>query len=321
MKSTITLNILIPAAVAGAVSVPAFGFADYAVSIKPQTLEEAWNWQKNHYDVSWYKDTDPVEYTIDSYDGYQLHVVRMHVPGLAESSISRQAGEGSQTGRKFVICTHGYTDNRYGTLKYAKIFLDMGYDVIAYDLRGHGKNKKTFCTYSIREAKDLNCLIEDTYARYGEDITLGLHGESLGAATSIAVLKYTQKPAFVVADCGFAEIVNVLKGGLKNMNPALVPMVYPASLASRIKYGYSFTDMRPIDSLKDNHVPVLFIHGADDTFIDPQNSKHMAEATAGYSELHLVPGAVHAKSILTQPEAYREYVRNFLDRASNCRHP
>ena len=86
-------------------------------------------------------------------------------------------------------------------------------------------------------------------------------------------------------------------------------------------YGYSFTDMRPIDSLKDNHVPVLFIHGADDTFIDPQNSKHMAEATAGYSELHLVPGAVHAKSILTQPEAYREYVRNFLDRASNCRHP
>ena len=335
-------GILIPCALAGTFAVSSVKFADYAVSIKPQTLEEAWNWQKDHYDVSWYKDTDPVEYTVESYDGYTLHAVLMHARGpageaspsapdlsakasasdtdpsaKASASDTDPSDSASASGGRFVICSHGYTDNRYGTLKYAKIYLDLGYNVIAYDLRGHGENERTFCTYSIREAKDLSCLIEDAYARFGQDITLGLHGESLGAATSVAVLKYTQKPAFVVADCGFADIMNVLKGGLKNMNPALVPMVWPASLAAKIKYGYSFTDMRPIDSLKDNHVPVLFIHGEDDTFIDPSNSRRMAGASAGYTEFFLIPGAVHAKSVLTRPEMYTEYVTDFLQKVGS----
>lgn len=311
MKAGKVLKILVPAALAGAFVCSSVKFADYAVSIKPQTLEEAWNWQKDHYDVSWYEDTDPEEYTVRSYDGYELHAVLMHAPkkGAAPS--------GNASAGRYVICSHGYTDNRYGTLKYAKIYLDLGYNVIAYDLRGHGKNEKTFCTYTVREAQDLFALIRDTFDRCGDDITLGLHGESLGAATSVAVLKYTrglpsQKISFVVADCGFADIINVLKGGLKAMNPALVPMVYPASLAAKIKYGYSFTSMRPIDSLKGNQVPICFIHGEDDTFIDPDNSERMSKTTAGYSEVHLIPGAAHAKSVLTEPEMYKGYVADFL---------
>lgn len=307
------LKIGVPAALAGVFSLTSFGFADYAMGIKPQTLEEAWAWQADHYDVSWYQDTDPVEYTIESYDGYTLHVVLMHSLKKKESeAVSASPDAEKKSPERYVICSHGYTDNRYGTLKYAKIYLDLGCNVIAYDLRGHGKNEKTFCTYSARESKDLNCLIEDTYQRCGQDIVLGLHGESLGSATSIAVLGYTQKPAFVVADCGFADIENVLKGGLKAMNPALAFMLKPASLAAKLKYGYSFSEMKPVNALPENKVPILFIHGSADTFISPDNSKRMQEATGGYSELHLIPGAAHAKSILTDHDSYVKYVEEFL---------
>lgn len=306
---------LLPAAAGAGFAAAASGFAGYAMSIKPQTLEEAYEWQKAHYDVSWYKDTDPTEYTIKSYDGYELHAVLMKSLKSASEQVSKASAAGSGSSSRYVICSHGYTDNRYGTLKYAKIFLDLGYNVIAYDLRGHGKNERTFCTYTVREAKDLARVIEDTYRRCGKDILLGLHGESLGAATSVAVLKYTQKPSFVVADCGFADIGNVLLGGLRAMNPALTIMLKPASLAAKIRYGYSYDQMRPIDSLKENHVPILFLHGADDDFILPENSERMSKATKGYSELHLIPGAVHAKSVLTEPEMYRNYVAEFITRA------
>jgi fermentation-respiration switch protein FrsA (DUF1100 family) len=70
--------------------------------------------------------------------------------------------------------------------------------------------------------------------------------------------------------------------------------------------------MLPIDSLKGNTIPILFIHGADDRFVPPEHSERMKEATGGYAEIHLVPGAEHAMSILTAPKAYREYVANFL---------
>lgn len=291
--------IIIPAALAGLFTFSSFSFADMTMGIKRQTLPQAWAWQEAHYDVSWYQDTEPEEYTVDSYDGYRLHAVLLHSQAAPSSD-------------RYVICSHGYTDNRYGTLKYAKLFLDLGFHVIAYDLRGHGENEKTFCTYSIRESKDLACLIEDSCRRYGEDITLGLHGESLGAATTVSVLKNTQRPAFAIADCGFADILNVLKGGLKAMNPLLPPMVYPASLAAKIKYGYAFTDMTPIDALKDNQVPILFLHGAADTFILPENSERMNRASGGYTEFHLIPGAAHAESVLKEPVLYQNYVADFL---------
>ena len=115
----------------------------------------------------------------------------------------------------------------------------------------------------------------------------------------------------------FADIVNVMKGALKARHfPAF--MVYPASVCARFMYGYSFTKMRPIDSLKDNKVPILFIHGADDTYILPENSERMSRETKGYCEIHLIPGAEHAASILTAPEDYRKYVEGFLKEVLNA---
>ena len=271
--------------------------ASYTMGIKRQTLDEARAWQAAHYDLSWYDALEKRDYTVQSFDGYALHVQQLQNP----------ACDG-----RYVIISHGYTDNRFGALKYAKLYLDMGFNVIVYDLRGHGENEETFCTYSARERRDLAALIEDTRARYEDLRALGLHGESLGAATSVAVLGGRPKVDFVVADCGFSEIAGVLKGGMRSMK---LPewLVNVASIGAKLRYGYSFTEMRPIDSLKDNETPILFIHGADDTFILPAHSEAMKAATKGYSELRLIDGAAHAMSVLTAPEAYAGYVASFLE--------
>ena len=276
----------------------AFGFylASFSMRIKGQTLEQARAWQEAHYDVSWVDRTEKKDYTVTSFDGYVLHVHRLVQPG--------------SSGR-YIILSHGYTDNHIGSLKYAKMYLDLGFQVILYDLRGHGENEKTFCTYSIRERRDLAALIEDTRKRYPDLTVLGLHGESLGSATSIAVLESKPPVDFVVADCGFSEIESVMRSGLNTMR---LPgwLVHAASLCARIRYGWSYRDMRPIDSLADNEIPILFIHGAQDDFIPPSHSRMMAQATKGYSELHLIEGAAHARSMLTAPEEYRRIVEAFL---------
>ena len=274
-----------------------FGFylAGFAMGIKRQTLEWARAWQEEHYDLSWYDPLEKEDYTVSSYDDYILHV-----------QLLRNAEETN----RYIIISHGYTDNRFGALKYAKMYLDLGFNVIVYDLRGHGLNEETFCTYSVRERKDLAALIQDTRERYPQIQLLGLHGESLGAATSIAVLGEKIQVDFVVADCGFAEIVPVLKGAIKGMRLPTF-MVDVASLCAKVRFGYAFSQMRPIDSLDENRAPILFMHGADDNFILPEHSERMKEKTQGYAELHLIPGADHAMSILTRPEEYAETVRKF----------
>ena len=114
-----------------------------------------------------------------------------------------------------------------------------------------------------------------------------------------------------MADCGFSDIENVLKEGYRK---ARVPvfLVDVANVTGALRYHYALKDMRPIDSLDENTIPILFIHGSEDDFILPKNSEDMARRTKGYHELHLNPEAGHAESILIAPEQYEAYVEAFL---------
>lgn len=270
----------------------------FSTRIQGQTLAQARAWQEEHYDLSFYDQLEKAAYTVKSYDGYILHAEFLRNPTPTN---------------KYILITHGYTDNHIGSLKYTRMYLDLGFNVILYDLRGHGENAPTWCSYSLLERKDLLAMIRDSRARYPDAAVLGLHGESLGSATSVAVLEYKPPVDFVVADCGFSEITSVMQGGLKGMH---IPtwMVHVASVCTKLRHGVYYHQMRPIDSLRENRIPILFIHGEKDDFILPAHSQAMHQATQGYSEVHLIPGATHAASVLTDPEGYRTIVESFLEK-------
>ncbi len=272
-------------------------FAGYIMTGKRQTLEEAFAWQTGRYDTSFYAEIEKNDYEIESYDGYKIHVELLKNPEESD---------------KYIIISHGYTDNRMGALKYAPMYLELGYNCVIYDLRGHGENEETFTTYGIREGKDIYELVKDTRDRYENIEQLGLHGESLGAASTITSLKYKPEVDFVVADCGFSDINNVLKKGIKNAHmPGVVLGL--ADIGARIRYHYSLKKMNPIEALEKNEIPILFIHGKEDDFIEPKNSEDMAETTKGYKEIYLIDGAGHAESVLVAPDVYKEHVKKYLE--------
>ena len=263
---------------------------------KRQTLDEAMQWQSDHYDTSFYGALKKTPYTITAEDGYALHAELLR--NLEKSS-------------RYVILSHGYTDNRVGSLKYVQIYLDLGFNCIIYDLRGHGENEPTFTTYGIREGKDLRDIVEDTRKRYPELTALGLHGESLGAATTVLSLRYQPKVDFAVADCAFSDIENVLQNGFKSAHLPGVTFSL-ANLGAHLHYHYALSKMRPVDALSWNRTPLCLIHGADDSQILPQNSQTLYDAAKGYKEIHLIEGAGHAESVLTEPKEYEEILREFL---------
>ena len=278
------------------IAVPFFLAYTVMAGGKRSTLDDALKWQSERYDTSFYRELDKTGYTVEGYDGYVLHVELLKNP---------------DDSGKYVIITHGYSDNRCGALKYVPTYLDLGYNCIIYDLRGHGENERTVTTYGLLESEDLLRIIADTRERYDVRM-LGLHGESLGAATTVTALKAAPDVDFAVADCGFSDIESVLKGGCRRAHaPAF--LVDAADIGARILYGYSLKQMRPIDSLDNNMIPILFIHGGDDDLIPPENSARMRERTAGYAEFWEMPGAGHARSVLTDPVMYEGFVRDFLD--------
>lgn len=301
MKSRRSLILLcIPVILIALFFSAAWFFAAFVMTGHRQTLEEAMEWQSAHYDTSFYQTLEKEDYTVPGYDGYVLHAELLKNPKETE---------------KYVILSHGNTDNRMGSLKYVPMYLDLGFNCIIYDLRGHGENEMTFTAYGLLEGQDLAKLVEDTRARYPKMEQLGLHGESLGAALTIAALEYQPDVDFVVSDCAFSDIENVLREGYRNAHvPAFLFDL--ADIGARIRYHYSLKDMRPIDTLNENMIPVLFIHGADDNLILPQNARDLYDRTKGMKELHFIDGAGHAESILHAPEEYKGYVTDFLHKTS-----
>ena len=100
-----TVLIILLTIVLVCILVVSYFLSTFSMTIRRQTLEEAYAWQSEHYDVSWYPALEKTEGTLISYDGYELHTVLLKSPCRSN---------------RYVIISHGYTDNRYGSLKYAK---------------------------------------------------------------------------------------------------------------------------------------------------------------------------------------------------------
>ena len=246
-----------------------------------------------------YGDFDALEktdYIICAADGYELHA--QHIPPAGES-------------RRWIVITHGYGYNRIGSVKYVHLFRRLGFHCVIYDNRGHGENARAHVTMGQREHCDLLDVIRDTRERFHVDC-LGLHGESMGSATSVMTLGAGAPVDFLVSDCGYADLSLLLRDliGKEYRLPAF--LVYPASLMSRLRFGFGYGGVRPVAALARSDVPALFIHGGADTFVLPRHAIIFHEAAQGMKRLLIVEGAKHAAALRTDPAGYEAAVREFL---------
>ncbi len=214
---------------------------------------------------------------------------------------------------KTVIVCHGQKVNRYCSIKYAEMFMDLGYNIVLYDERYFGKSGGEFSTLGQEEAKDLKEVYTYTKKVFGEDCKIGLHGESMGAATSLLSLKYI-KPIFVVADCPFSDSYRLYEEFTRK-NVHLPPiMILPfVCLIAKHKYGYDIRKTSPIEAVRQSDVPICFMHGTADGLIKHEHSEAMYEACKNkLSQIHLFEGADHARSVFVDTERYKKILNDFV---------
>ena len=92
------------------------------------------------------------------------------------------------------------------------------------------------------------------------------------------------------------------------------PLVEILSGYTKLKAGYFLNDADSLKQLKQNHKPMLFIHGEKDTFVPTKMVYANYHASSGPKELWLVPGASHAKSFATHPYEYQQKIEKFLNK-------
>lgn len=256
---------------------------------------------QNHY-----KDFDELkktEYIVKSFDGYELHCC--YIPH-----------DGS---RKYVIISHDHAYTRMGSLKFMHIFRKLGFNCVIYDERGCGKNSRAPITMGFNEARDLRYIIADLRAKFGEDIYLGLHGESMGAAFSLMTLKDEKDIDFVISDCAYADLYKLLIYDAKRFTHMPEFFIKRGSKLCKKQCGFYFEDIKPYECIEDTETPICFIHGEEDDFVLPSHCMTLYQAAGDYHEINSFPRAAHLGCYSSDPQRYERIIRNFLKKAEELR--
>ena len=226
--------------------------------------------------------------------------------------------------RKVVIAVHGY--NSFGMFDESSIvpfFRGMGYNVIIVDDRAHGGSEGKYIGFGWLDRLDVMNWIRYAVERFGESCEILLHGVSMGAATVLMTCGEDCLPEQVkgvIADCPFAGAYEEF-GYIMRSNYRVPgrPLLYFASLVCKLRAGYTFGQASTMKAVKNIRVPVLFIHGENDTFVPPYMTKRMFKACrAKQKYLYICPEATHCYSAFQDMDTYVSHLTDFV---YNIHHP
>lgn len=239
------------------------------------------------------------EILLDSPLGYQLKTILV---------------EPHQTNRYVIIC-HGVTENKVNSVKYMNVFLERGFNGVIYDHRRHGESGGKTTSYGHYEKLDLQAVVDWLKIDKGPDLVLGIHGESMGAATMLLYAGMIEDGAdFYIADCPFSDFKELLEYQIKKDIKLPPRLVLPlGDFFIRLRDKYSVKEVSPISVVENIHNPILFIHSQDDKYILPSMTEALYERKQGHKKLFLALKGAHAQSYNENREEYELAIDEFLD--------
>ncbi|EGT0691761.1 alpha/beta hydrolase [Clostridium perfringens] len=262
--------------------------------------------ENNLFDEALYNSASKEDITLKSFDGLNLTSTLI----MNENPTN-----------KFIVLVHGVSICYVGSLKYFDIFYRNGFNVLIVNQRRHGKSEGKYSTYGFYEKYDVNMWIEYLKSRFGNDIILGLHGESMGAGTVMETIPLNDSIKFVIEDCGYSnfheligfQITHAYKNRL--VRKILRPSLIFANFFMKTKAKFSMKKIVPIDIVSSTSLPMMFIHGKEDYFVPWYMAVDLYKAkTKGYKELYLVEGAKHAEALEVNKILYEKKIMTFIEK-------
>lgn len=222
----------------------------------------------------------------------------------------------AEDSKRVVICFHGYTSQGMSDyIGLSDYYMKRNFSMLLVDERAHGDSEGEYIGFGCLDRMDAQGWIEWVIEKCGEDVSILLHGTSMGGATVLMTsgLKLPVQVKGIVSDCGFTSAKEVFTHVLHSMYhlPAF-PMIQISSLVNRKKAGYGLDDYNAAREVQKAEVPILLIHGDADTFVPCSMCEKIYENCASKKQKLIVKGAAHAESYYKDTEAYEQALNEFI---------
>ena len=217
-----------------------------------------------------------------------------------------------------IILVHGITANRSSreATMIAAHLVEACFNVLLFDLRAHGTSGGERITGGIDEAEDALGAYDYLQTRGAGPDLIGLLGRSMGAGAAVLAAEAEPGITAMVLDSTYARVNDLISFEIARKTPVpewAAPVFIPgASFLANVLYGIDLGRLAPEEAIQSVDIPILVIHGEDDTRIPTEHGVRVFEAAHTDSELWLVPDTDHAEAFHNFPEDYVDRVVNYF---------
>ena len=217
--------------------------------------------------------------------------------------------------KRIVVAMHGWRsrwDQDFGLI--APFLHENGCSVLYAEQRGQNASGGSHMTFGLLERYDCVDWVNWAVSHTAPNLPVYLAGISMGATTVLMAggLDLPDCVKGIVADCGFTSPHAIWKHVAEqnlHLNYDLHQSWVDRLCRRRIHMGAE--DASTLDAMAVCKVPVLLVHGSDDSFVPVEMTYENYKACAAPKTLVIVPGAAHGLSYLTEPERYQQALLSF----------
>ncbi|HHY19424.1 MAG TPA: alpha/beta hydrolase [Firmicutes bacterium] len=221
--------------------------------------------------------------------------------------------KGNECSDNTIILVHGYTTSSVFMMQYIDTFQEHGWNILLIDQRGHGKSEGKYASYGRYEKYDLDSWVDWVVKRNGKDSVIGLLGVSMGAATVLQYAQINNYVDFIIADCGYSDMEELLKYQFDVRDIRVQPYYDRINYLLNKRLGFYAEEVSPIKAIADQEVPIMFIHGSEDDFVPTYMSEEMYKIKPGVKKILIIEGAEHAEAYVINKQLYEKEMWLFID--------
>lgn len=215
------------------------------------------------------------------------------------------------------VLVHGYTDCALRMMMLGKLYHDtLRYNILLPEHVRHGQSDGEAIQMGWLDRLNIERWTDVADSLWG-GVPVILHGISMGAATVMMCSgdSLPQSVCGIIEDCGYTSVWDEFGGELRNrFHLPLHPLLDMASWMCHWRYGWNFREASALEQVKKSSLPMLFIHGGNDTFVPTEMVYRLYDAKSqGYKRLWVAPGSAHARSYSDYPQEYRQLVEEFVE--------
>jgi dipeptidyl aminopeptidase/acylaminoacyl peptidase len=212
-------------------------------------------------------------------------------------------------GERAIILLHGIDSHSWDgqAPDVVRTYLDAGFTVLIYDLRGHGYSGGDHLGLGWEDRGDVRAAVNLLLSQGFRPGKIGIHGTSYGGATAILAAAEITEIGAVVADSAFADVRDVIGAAIERetgLPPNLIKLLGPGLkfLAAKL-YSLNLDGVSPEEAIASiSPRPVLLIHGEDDQITPAQHALRLKESAGDRAELWLLPGRQHTEGVRLAPD-------------------